>query len=257
MSQVALFLDFENLVLAFERRGKAKSRRLAVAAMVEFLEESFGQVTFRRAYADWSSPRFSEYQRELQNLGIEMLHVCRRTASSKKNGADILLTTDAVECLLLRPFIDTFALVSGDSDIGPLVTKLKSHGKTVVVIGPDERSTARHVIELADRFKYFRDIGGGQEGESSGEGRAKRPRRSRRKASPQAAVVSILEGAGQPVESASLKRALLSRPGLKTFQEKALGFKTWSAFLRSIDGVELLRKPDLSIEVTLSAGRKK
>ena len=214
-----------------------------MAPVIDFLEENFGNVIFRRAYADWSDEDFYSYEDQLQDLGVEMIHVRRRTRSSKKNGADILLTADAVECLLLRPFVTDFAILSGDSDIGPLVTKLKSHGKTVVVVGPDKNSTAKHVIELADRFKYYTDI----------VTPAQRPSRRgpRPKLSPQAAVMRILEEAGEPVESALLKRQLTALPDFKDFNQKAVGFKTWTSFLRSIDEVYVSRRSDLGIEVYL------
>lgn len=243
---VAVLLDFENLIIAFKQHGGDAARKVRSEPIIDFLEDNFGNVIFRRAYADWAHPDFTHHQKELQALGVEMIHVPRRTRSSKKNGADILLTADAVESLLLRPFIDTFAVVSGDSDIGPLVTKLKAHGKTVVVIGPDRRSTARHVIELADRFKYYDDI------VSPPAEEAPQRRRTRRPQSPQRAVVSLLRKAeGERVESADLKRRLLAMPAFKDFQEKALGFKTWTSFLGSIDEVEIHRRSDLGVEVGL------
>jgi hypothetical protein len=203
-------------------------------------------VIFRRAYADWSEKKFGAYQRHLQDLGVEMMQVPRIVKRANKNSADILLT--AVECLLLRPFIDTFAIVSGDSDIGPLVTKLKSHGKTVVVIGPDEKSTARHVITLADRFKFFGDIVEPPSAPSP------RRRRGKREQTPEEAVIQLLRNHGEPMESANLKRQLLNLDRFRDFNEKALGFRSWTAFLNSIDKVEVDRKQDLGIEVSLRGG---
>lgn len=240
-AQVALLIDLENLVIPFER--KKGSSQVQIKPVVEFVESSFGDVIFRRAYADWTDTSFGGLQNELQNLGVDMMHVRRRTRASKKNGADILLTADAVECLLLRPHIDVFAIVSGDSDIGPLITKLRAHGKMVVVIGPDQRSTARHVIELADRFKYYLDITGKE---------SKPTKRSRKKPRPEEAVKRLLRSSDGPVESALLKRQLLDKPGFANFSEKSLGFKSWTDFLNSIDGVEVMRRSDLGIEIELT-----
>lgn len=208
--------------------------------IIDFLEDNFGNVIFRRAYADWADRKFGSYQRELQDLGVEMLQVPKPSKRSTKNSADILLTADAVECLLLRPFIDVFAIVSGDSDTGPLITKLKSHGKTVVVIGPDEQSTARHVINLADRFKFYGDIVSptpSEKGEPA--------------ENPEDAVIGLLRKAKEPVESANLKRKLLQIPRFKDFNEKALGFKSWTGFLNAIEGVKVIRRSDLGIDVEL------
>jgi uncharacterized LabA/DUF88 family protein len=245
-SHVSLLIDFENLVIPFEEKAGYEAGSIKLQPVIDFLEENFGNVIFRRAYADWAAHKFNTYQHQLQDLGVEMIHVTRRTRHSKKNGADILLTADAVESLLLRPFITDFAIISGDSDIGPLVTKLKSHGKTVIVIGPDKGSTAAHVIELADRFKYYTDIV--KPTPSAG----RRSRRSRtRKLTAQGAVVKILRDAGEPIESALLKSELTSMSQFTDFNQKALGFRTWTSFLKSIDGVAVKRRSDLGIEVTL------
>jgi len=234
----AILLDFENLIIPFARRGE----EVALEPVVDFVEDNFGTVIFRRAYADWAEKKFVAYQRQLQGLGVEMIHVPRPKGPATKNSADILLSADAVECLLLRPFIDTFAIVSGDSDMGPLITKLKSHGKTVVVVGPDEKSTARHVIRLADRFKFYADIVAAE---------PEPPRGRRKSVTPEQAVVELLRGTGGPVESANLKRQLLENKQFADFQEKALGFRSWTAFLNSIDGVEVRRGGDLRIDVRL------
>lgn len=240
-------MDFENLVIAFEGQAGYEPGSLRLEPLIDFLEDNFGNVIFRRAYADWAKRKFNSYERQLQDMGVEMIHVSRRTRHSKKNGADILLTADAVESLLLRPFISDFAVVSGDSDIGPLVTKLKAHGKTVIVVGPDKKSTAAHVIELADRFKYYTDIVTPIAPKRQGKGQS----RGRKPKSPEQAVVTLLREAGEPVESALLKRDLLATSGFADFNEKALGFKTWTSFLKSIDRVQVRRRGDLGIEISL------
>ncbi|REJ73374.1 MAG: NYN domain-containing protein [Acidobacteria bacterium] len=244
--QAAILLDLENLVIAFEKQGRGRKKKdPEIAPLIEFMENTFGPVSVRRAYANWAREGLEDLQRELLDLGVEMVHVPKRTRRSKKNGADILLTADAVECLLLRPFIEVFAVVSGDSDIGPLVNKLKSHGKTVVVIGPDRRSTARHVIELADRFKFYDDIVATTKPSPASTSAAPK----RRSKSPQRQVIDLLRAAEAPIESALLKRKLMQTPSGKGFSEKEHGFKSWTAFLESIDGVDVLRRSDLGVEV--------
>ncbi len=242
--QAAVFIDLENLVIPFER--KKAGIEVQIGPVVEFMEDNFGAVIYRRAYADWSHESFGALEQELQDLGVEMIHVRRRTRRTKKNGADILLTADAVECLLLRPYIDVFGIVSGDSDVGPLITKLRAHGKTVVVVGPDKRSTAAHVIELADRFKYYTDIAGDTDEPTA---------KTRSAKSPQEAVRALLRSEKAPIESALLKRRLLQTQGFSGFSEKSLGFKSWTDFLNSIDGVDVTRRSDLGIEVAPSQER--
>ena len=80
--QTALLLDLENLVIPFEKRKGTSPSDVKIDPIVEFLEDNFGDVIFRRAYADWSNKAFNAVERELQDLGVEMIHVRRRTPQS-------------------------------------------------------------------------------------------------------------------------------------------------------------------------------
>jgi hypothetical protein len=114
-----------------------------------------GKVVAKRAYADWA--RFSEYTTPLHELGIELMEIPERGMTGK-NSADIRLVVDAMELSYAKEHIDTFVIVSGDSDFTPLVLRLKENGKTVVGVGMKD-STSDLLAANCDEFIYYEDIG--------------------------------------------------------------------------------------------------
>ena len=113
-----------------------------------------GRITAKRAYCDWQ--RFPNAITPLHELGIELIEIPDR-AYTGKNSADIRLAVDAVEMCLTKDHIDTFAVLSGDSDFSPLVAKLKEAGKTVIGVGMKE-STSSLLAEVCDEFIFYEDI---------------------------------------------------------------------------------------------------
>lgn len=159
---LAVFIDFENVALGAERpnkprRGttKATPAKLDMKRILERLVEK-GKIVAKRAYADWS--RFDEYVAPLHELGIELTEIPIRGMTGK-NSADIRLAVDAMELAHAKVHIDTFVVVSGDSDFTPLVAKLKENGKIVVGVGLRE-STSDLLAANCDEFIYYEDIGG-------------------------------------------------------------------------------------------------
>ena len=114
-----------------------------------------GKVVAKRAYADWA--RFGEYATGLHELGIELTEIPERGMTGK-NSADIRLVVDAMELSYAKEHIDTFVIVSGDSDFTPLVLRLKENGKTVVGVGMKD-STSDLLAANCDEFIYYEDIG--------------------------------------------------------------------------------------------------
>jgi len=114
-----------------------------------------GKVVAKRAYADWA--RFSEYTTALHELGIELMEIPERGMTGK-NSADIRLVVDAMELSYAKEHIDTFVIVSGDSDFTPLVLRLKENGKSVVGVGMKD-STSDLLAANCDEFIYYEDIG--------------------------------------------------------------------------------------------------
>ena len=149
-SQLAVFIDFENIALWAER----EFFDFELTPLMEYLQ-SRGPAVVKRAYGDWS--RFSRYRDELMNHSIDLIQIFSVRAG--KNRTDIRMAIDAMEVAMQRPQIDTFVIVSGDSDFGPLVAKLREYGRYTLGIGP--RSVTHHLlVKSCDEFVYLETVMG-------------------------------------------------------------------------------------------------
>src|SRR4051812_40949079 len=147
---LAIFIDFENLALGFQNRRD----RFDIHRVLERLVEK-GKVVAKKAYADWS--RFQPYTAPLHEAAIELIEIPRR-GQSGKNSADIRLCVDAMDLAYSKEHINTFVVLSGDSDFSPLVSKLKELGKHVIGLGMQE-STSDLLRDNCDEFIYYEDLG--------------------------------------------------------------------------------------------------
>jgi uncharacterized protein (TIGR00288 family) len=147
---LAMFIDFENLALGFQGRRD----RFDIIRVLERIVEK-GKIVAKKAYADWS--RFANYTAPLHEAAIELIEIPRR-AQSGKNSADIRLCVDAMDLAYSKEHIDTFVIVSGDSDFSPLVSKLKENGKHVIGLGMQD-STSELLRDNCDEFIYYEDLG--------------------------------------------------------------------------------------------------
>src|SRR5262245_30571045 len=147
---LAVFIDFENLALGFQNRRD----RFDIERVLERLVEK-GKIVAKKAYADWS--RFGQYTGPLHEAAIELVEIPKRSQTGK-NSADIRLCVDAMDLAYSKEHIDTFVVVSGDSDFSPLVSKLKENGKHVIGLGMQE-STSDLLRDNCDEFIYYEDLG--------------------------------------------------------------------------------------------------
>src|SRR5437588_246908 len=147
---LAVFIDFENLALGFQGRRD----RFDIDRVLERLVEK-GKIVAKKAYADWS--RFAPYTAPLHEAAIELIEIPRRSQTGK-NSADIRLCVDAMDLAYSKEHINTFVIVSGDSDFSPLVSKLKELGKHVIGLGMQE-STSELLRDNCDEFIYYEDLG--------------------------------------------------------------------------------------------------
>jgi uncharacterized LabA/DUF88 family protein len=144
-NQLAVFIDFENLALWAER----EFFDFEITPLIEYLQTR-GPAVVKRAYGDWS--RFSRYRDELMNNSIDLIQIY--SVRGSKNRADIRMAIDAFEISMTRPQINTYVIVSGDSDFGPLVVKLREYGRYIIGIGP--RSITHHLlVKSCDEFVYL------------------------------------------------------------------------------------------------------
>jgi uncharacterized protein (TIGR00288 family) len=147
---LAVFIDFENLALGF--RGK-RDKRFEIQKVLERLVEK-GKIIVKKAYSDWAD--YSEYKKPLHEAAIELIEIPKR-AMTGKNSADIRLCVDALDLCYSKEHIDTFVIVSGDSDFSPLVSKLKENGKRVIGLGMKE-SSSNLLVDNCDEFIYYEDL---------------------------------------------------------------------------------------------------
>src|SRR2546430_403892 len=147
---LAVFIDFENLALGFQGRRD----RFEIDRVLERLVEK-GKIVAKKAYCDWS--RFQAYTAPLHESAIELIEIPKR-AQTGKNSADIRLCVDAMDLAYSKDHIDTFVIVSGDSDFSPLVSKLKELGKHVIGLGMQD-STSELLRDNCDEFIYYEDLG--------------------------------------------------------------------------------------------------
>lgn len=149
-ARIALFIDFENIALGL--RGK-KAKTFDVQIILERLLEK-GRIIVKRAYADWT--RYTEFRRDLHEAAIELIEIPSRQQTGK-NSADIRLVVDALDLCYTKEHLDTFVVVSGDSDFSPLVSKLKENNKQVIGLGLRE-ATSNLLAENCDEFLYYEDL---------------------------------------------------------------------------------------------------
>ncbi len=146
---IAVFIDFENIALGI----KDIKKRFEISLVLDRLVEK-GKIIVKKSYADWA--RYADYKRELHERAIELVEIPKR-AMTGKNSADIRMVVDAMDLSYSKEHIDTFVVVSGDSDFSPLISKLKENGKHVIGMGLKD-STSELLVRNCDEFIYYEDL---------------------------------------------------------------------------------------------------
>jgi uncharacterized LabA/DUF88 family protein len=233
--QIAVFIDFENIALGL----RDASTPFEVRRVLDRLLEK-GKVIAKVAYADWN--RFREHTKSLHEHGIELIEIPRRETTGK-NSADIRLVVDAMDLAWSKAHIDTFVIVSGDSDFSPLVAKLKENGKHVIGLGM-KRSTSPLLANACDEFIYYEDLERGGETTETNE----KPAHGKDGAFRLLAdTVRALQRENFEVIQASLVKDTMKRKR-PAFSEAALGYGSFSELLEDAQeaGVVTLREDDRS-----------
>jgi uncharacterized protein (TIGR00288 family) len=148
---LALYIDFDNMAIAFKNK---RNQKFNISLVMNRLLEK-GRIITKRAYADWD--HFNNYKNELHSHAIDLLEIPKRSMTGK-NSADIRLVVDAIDLCHTNQHIDTFVIVSGDSDFSPLVSKLRENNKTIIGIGMKDSSSAL-LVDNCDEFIFYEDIG--------------------------------------------------------------------------------------------------
>ncbi len=246
-ANVAVLIDFENVGLD------------AIQFLLDQLSD-VGRIIIKRAYGDWSVQR--NKQEQLIEQGIEAIHQYRSNRSGK-NSSDIRLAIEAIDLFHTSP-IDTFVIVSSDSDFVPLVGKLRSSGKTVIGSGRRE-ATSSTLVRSCDRYIFLDDA------KKRTPVAAQPVRRPRRRTTTEGDANSGDGNSGDGVALAlRAYEASINDQGYVAgsklyqtmrridpgFDYRVMGFRTFTQFLESISEVEINRPQNGGdVQVTTKQGR--
>jgi len=257
---MALFLDLENLALGAR---DAKYPSFDVEKVLERLLLK-GHIVVKKAYCDFD--RYKEFKRGLHEAAFELIEI-PHVRQSGKNSADIRMVVDALDLCYTKGHVDTFVILSGDSDFSPLVSKLRENAKTVIGVGV-KNSTSDLFINNCDEFIYYDDLVR-KEHHKSRRRVAAVPRAQSSPALPAAEgtppeikgpdvqdalelIVDTLEafaeerGENEPIWGSMIKQAIKRRnPG---FNERAYGFRSFNELLADAEkrGLLTLRAAEIS-----------
>jgi uncharacterized protein (TIGR00288 family) len=188
INNMAVFCDFENVALGVR---DAKYDRFDIDKVLERLLLK-GSIVVKKAYCDWE--RYKEFKKPMHEASFELIEI-PHVRMSGKNSADIRMVVDALDLCYTKSHVDTFVIVSGDSDFSPLVSKLRENNKLVIGVGV-KSSTSDLLIANCDEFIYYDDLV------------RKEEQRSRRKKPPVAAPAAAPAGR----QTAATKQAAVPVP---------------------------------------------
>ena len=147
---MAVFCDFENVALGVR---DAKYDKFDIGKVLERLLLK-GSIVVKKAYCDWE--RYKGFKAVMHEAAFELIEI-PHVRQSGKNSADIRMVVDALDLCYTKAHVDTFVIVSGDSDFSPLVSKLRENNKEVIGIGV-KQSTSDLLINSCDEFIYYDDL---------------------------------------------------------------------------------------------------
>jgi uncharacterized protein (TIGR00288 family) len=238
---LAVFCDFENVALG------VREARYAQFDMEKVLERLLakGSIVVKKAYCDWE--RYKEFKATMHAAAFELIEI-PHVRQSGKNSADIRMVVDALDLCYTKSHVDTFVIVSGDSDFSPLVSKLRENAKTVIGVGV-KNSSSDLLINNCDEFIYYDDLVRADEQKS-------RAAKKRKETAPAGAgeakkqeafdqMLGTLEaltaerGPEEKIWGSMVKQALKRRnPG---FNESYYGFRAFSDLLEEAEKKGLIR----------------
>ncbi len=252
INNMALFCDFENVALGVR---DAKYAQFDIRKVLERLLLK-GSIVVKKAYCDWD--RYKDFKAGMHEAAFELIEI-PHVRQSGKNSADIRMVVDALDLCYTKSHVDTFVIISGDSDFSPLVSKLRENNKLVIGVGV-KNSTSDLLIANCDEFIFYDDLV--REEETKRKSAKRRPEKAQATASSKAkpkeksdeedkkqeALDLTLEtiealvaerGAGEQIWGSMVKQALKRRkPG---FTESYYGFRSFSELLEEAEKRQLLK----------------
>jgi uncharacterized protein (TIGR00288 family) len=150
VTNMAVFCDFENVALGVR---DANYEKFDIQKVLERLLLK-GSIVVKKAYCDWE--RYKAFKAPMHEASFELIEI-PHVRQSGKNSADIRMVVDALDLCYTKAHVDTFVIISGDSDFSPLVSKLRENAKTVIGVGV-KNSTSDLLIANCDEFIYYDDL---------------------------------------------------------------------------------------------------
>ncbi|HEX6137677.1 MAG TPA: NYN domain-containing protein [Casimicrobiaceae bacterium] len=150
VTSMALFCDFENIALGVR---DASYEKFDIGKVLERLLLK-GSIVVKKAYCDWE--RYKAFKAPMHEASFELIEI-PHVRQSGKNSADIRMVVDALDLCYTKAHVDTFVIISGDSDFSPLVSKLRENAKAVIGVGV-KNSTSDLLIANCDEFIYYDDL---------------------------------------------------------------------------------------------------
>jgi uncharacterized protein (TIGR00288 family) len=147
---MALFCDFENVALGVR---EAKYADFDIRKVLERLLLK-GDIVVKKAYCDWE--RYKDFKKPMHEAAFELIEI-PHVRMSGKNSADIRMVVDALDLCYTKSHVDTFVIISGDSDFSPLVSKLRENNKVVIGVGV-KKSSSDLLINNCDEFIFYDDL---------------------------------------------------------------------------------------------------
>src|ERR1043165_5796779 len=246
VTTMAVFLDLENIAIGAH---EAQFPAFDVRKVIERLLLK-GHIVVKKAYCDFD--RYKSFKRGLHEAAFELIEI-PHVRQSGKNSADIRMVVDALDLCYTKSHVDTFAIVSGDSDFSPLVSKLRENDKTVIGVGV-KNSTSDLLIGCCDEFIYYDDLVRADEQKrraakkrresAAGAGEDKDKKQEAFDLLVETLTALIAErGEGERIWGSMVKQALKRRkPG---FNESYYGFRTFSDRLEEAEKKALIKlEPD-------------
>ena len=239
---MAVFCDFENVAIGVR---DARYDRFDIKRVLERLLLK-GPILVKKAYCDWS--RYAEYKAAMHEAAFELIDI-PHVRQSGKNSADIRMVVDALDLCYTKSHVQSFVLITGDSDFSPLVSKLRENAKQAIGVGV-KKSTSDLLIANCDEFIFYDDLV--RDRPSAPAKKAKKTAPARARASDpedkkQEALELVLDtiealfaerGAEEKIWGSMVKQTLKrQRPG---FNESYYGFRSFSRLLEEAEARGLI-----------------
>jgi uncharacterized LabA/DUF88 family protein len=249
-NNMAVFCDFENIALGVR---DARFEKFDIKKVLERLLLK-GSIVVKKAYCDWE--RYKEFKAPMHEAAFELIEI-PHVRQSGKNSADIRMVVDALDLCYTKAHVDTFVIISGDSDFSPLVSKLRENNKLLIGVGV-KNSTSDLLIANCDEFIYYDDLVREQEAQKKRAARKapEKPAADAAKAVPQKSpvgrgqealdlVIETVEalvserGQEEKIWSSMVKQTLKRRkPG---FNESYYGYRGFSDLLEDAQKHNMLK----------------